>query len=61
MTFLNPIYNKLPDPIKKLYRIIQRNQNKITTNIWLIKFNKICPTEEILPNYTRIRLQIVYH
>ena len=29
MTFINIIY-KLPHPIKKLYRNIERNQNKIT-------------------------------
>ena len=57
MTFINIIY-KLPDPIKKLklFRNIERNQNKITKNICSIKFNEICLTEEILPNYTKNRL-----
>ena len=43
MTFINIIY-KLPDHIKKLYRNIERNQNKITKNSWSIKFNEICLT-----------------
>ena len=37
MTFINIIY-KLTDHIKKLYRNVERNQNKITKNIWSIKF-----------------------
>ena len=41
MTFINTIY-KLPDPIKKLYRNIEKNQNKITKNILSITFNEIC-------------------
>ena len=52
MTFINIIY-KLPEPIKKLYRNIERNENKITKNIWSNKFNEICLTKEILPNYTK--------
>ena len=58
MTFINIIY-KLPDHIKTLYRNIERNQNKITKNIWSIKFNEICLTEEILQNYTKIRFNLL--
>ena len=49
MTFINTIY-KLPHSIKNtiLYTDIEKNQHKMTKNIWSMKFNEIFVTEKIL-------------
>ena len=55
MTFINTTY-KLLDSIKKLSRIIKRNQNKTATNICSIKFNEIHLNQETPSIYTRIKV-----
>ena len=62
MNFIQAIY-RLPEQIKKIYRSIEKYENKLIRNKWSNIFNKTCLEEENLPNYTRIyiyeELQIV--
>ena len=52
MNFIQVIY-KLPEHIKKIYRTIEKYENKLIRNKWSNIFNKTYLEEEILPNYTR--------
>ena len=40
MTFINSTFN-LPEPVKRIYRNIEKNQNKVILNSLSIKFNEI--------------------
>ena len=54
MTFINSIIN-LSEPFNRIYRNIEKKQNKVIRNSWSIKFNKTCIKEETLPNYTNVK------
>ena len=55
MNFVRTIHT-LPSEIKNIYRKIEKNENKLLKNKWSLIFNETCLKEEILPNYTKIRL-----
>ena len=57
MNFIQAIY-RLPEQIKKIYRSIEKYENKLIRNKWSNIFNKTCLEEEILPNYTKKYLKI---
>ena len=40
--------------IKKNYRLIEKNENKLLKNKWSLIFNETWINDQILPNYTKM-------
>ena len=56
MNFIQAIY-RLTEQIKKIYRTIEKYENKLIRSKWSNIFNKTCPEEEILPNYIKVYIK----
>ena len=50
------LLHTIPEGLRTAYRRYENNCKKLVNNKWSTKFNSICLEEEILPNFSRIRL-----
>ena len=53
---LTALLHTIPEELRRIYRKYENCCKKIINNTWSTRFNEICLKEEILPNYSRIKL-----
>ena len=44
------------DEVKKLFRSLENLYKKAVGSRWFIRLNKVCISENVLPNYTKFTL-----
>ena len=45
-----------PADLKKMFRDLEKIKKKLINNNWSIRFNTICMKENIMPNYSYLKL-----
>lgn len=55
MDFVKTLFT-IPDDLRRLYRQLETMEKKLIRALWSKTFNEVCVKENIMPDYTRIRL-----
>ena len=53
---LTALLHTIPEELRRTYRKYENCCKKLINNTWSARFNEICLKEEILPNYSRLKL-----